>query len=323
MNTKAILSFMLASLIALLAVNFAMAEPLSVNIDQVKVNDVVLGNTNTLAGTAGESVQVVVQFTANANLQDLKLKVWIDGYRSEVFASTNRFDVINGSTYIKRLTLTLPSVEDMDNLNEGLTLYVRVADKNDEIEADYGIEMQRDNYALEFLSVDAPYLAQAGEIIPLDVVLKNIGTREAEDTFVTVSIPELGISKKAYFGDLTAVDNSTEDKEDARERRVYLIIPADTRTGDYTLQVTASNYDATSTTKKVISITGLVVAQNNTTTTTTTTTTTGSKTGLPTSVVVLTVVLVIVFVVLLIVLIVLLTKKPSEKVEDYGETSYY
>jgi len=319
MNTKAILGFMLASLIALVAVSSVMAGTLNVNLNSVEVNDVVLGSGTTLAGTASETVPVVVKFTANEDLQDLKLSVWIDGYKSEVSASTARFDVINGSTYIKRLTLTLPSVEDLDNLHEGLTLYVRTANKNDDTESSYSIEMERDNYALNLLSIDSPVTAAAGEIIAFDVVLKNTGSRTADDTFVAVSIPELGISKKAYFGDLTVIDNTdSNDNEDARERRIYLAIPANTITGDYTVEIKASNYDVTSTAKKVISITGLAAANSTDAVTPAT-----GKAKLPTSVIVLTVVLVIIFVVLLIVLIVLLTKKSPEKVEDYGETSYY
>ncbi len=319
MNTKAILGFMLASLIALVAVSSVMAGTLNVNLNSVEVNDVVLGSGTTLAGTVSETVPIVVKFTALEDLQDLKLSVWIDGYKSEVSASTARFDVVNGSTYIKRLTLTLPSVEDMDNLHEGLTLYVRTADKNNYNETSYSIEMERDNYALNLLSIDSPVTAAAGEIIALDIVLKNTGSRTADDTFVAVSIPELGISKKAYFGDLTATDNTeANDNEDARERRIYLAIPADTITGDYTVEIKASNYDVTSTAKKVISITGKAVANSTDTVTPAT-----GKAKLPTSVIVLTVVLVIIFVVLLIVLIVLLTKKQPEKVEDYGETSYY
>lgn len=319
MNTKAILGFMVASLFALFAVSSVIAGNLNVNLNSVKVNDVLLGSGTTLAGAVGETIPVVVEFTANDNLQDLKLKVWIDGFKSDVSASTARFDVVNGSTYIKRLTLTLPSVEDLDNNPQGLTLYVRAADTNNENETSYKIEMQRDNYALNLLSVDAPIQATAGEVIALDVVLKNTGSRTADDAFVTAAIPDLSVAKKAYFGDLTATDNTaSNDNEDARERRIYLVIPADAKTGDYTVQVTASNYDATSTVKKVISITGLAATED---AQKVTPATSGSK--LPTSVLVLTVALVIIFLVLLIVLIVLLTKKSPEKVEDYGETSYY
>lgn len=328
MKTNTILGFMVTFLVALFAVSSVMASTLAVSIDQVNVNDVEMTNTTVLAGSAGETVPVVVKFTAGSDLTDLKLKVWIDGYKSEVSASTERFDAVNGSTYIKRLVLTLPNVNDMDTNPEGLTLYVRIADRTDEVETSYSLNMQRVSYSVDFLQADLPYKANAGEIIAVDVVLKNTGSRDSEDTFVTVSIPELGVSKNAYFGDIYSQDNvddsdyADNDNEDARERRVYITLPADAKSGDYQVLVKASNYDISETVKKVITVVGLPVLTNTTANNTVVKPTTSDSQGVPTSIIVLTVVLVIIFVVLLVVLIVLLTKKPSEKVEDFGE-SYY
>jgi hypothetical protein len=322
MKTNKLFGFIVATVIALLAISTVAAGTLNVNVNSVEANDVVLGSGVTLAGAASETLPVQVQFKANADLQDLRVKVWVEGYKSDVSSSTARFDVLNGSTYVKKVSLALPSVTEMDDVNEGLTLYVSVADKNDEVQNSYQVELQRDSYSLNVLSVDLASKASAGEIIAIDVVLKNTGSREAEDTFVTAAIPELGIAKKAYFGDLTSQDDADADKEDARERRVYLVIPADAKTGDYSVEVKATNYDTTASVRKVISITGLTNATSNSTVTGIAPAA-NDKEGIPTSIIVLTVVLVIIFVVLLVVLIVLLTKKPSERMEDFGETSYY
>ena len=238
MNTKQTFGFVLAALFALFAISYAMALPVSIT--SVEVNDVELqaGVENvTLAGTASETVPVVVRFTAEDSLTDLKVKAYIEGYKNDITASTARFDVVNGSTYVKRLSLTLPSVQDMDDLTEGLTLHIVISDKNDDEEKAYRIEMERESYSYNFLQADAPTRASAGEIIAVDVVLKNIGSRELEDSFVSVSIPELGVVKKAYFGDLTPEYCADDDcdKEDARERRVYLVIPTDAKSGDYSI----------------------------------------------------------------------------------------
>ena len=322
MKTNTFFGFVLATFVALFAVSVVMAS-LPVSITQVEANDVVLSNSTVLAGTASDTLPVSVQFLANDNLTDAKVKVWIEGYKNDISAETARFNVVNGSVYVKSLSLALPNVNDMDNINEGLRLYVSITTKDDTTEASYNLELQRDSYAYDFLQADAPTSATAGEIIGLDVVLKNSGASNLQDSFVTVSIPELGISKKAYFGDLNPTDCTDTaadcNQADARERRIYLAIPSDTKTGDYTIEVRASNYDATSTVRKSISISG--TAANNTANVTNISA--NNKAGMPTSVIVLTVVLVIVFVVLLVVLIVLLTKKPSEKSEDFGETSYY
>jgi hypothetical protein len=321
MKTNKLMVSLVAFFVAIFAISYAMAGTLPVTFNEVAVNDVVLSGSNVLAGMPSETVPVVVKFTASADVQDMKLKVWIDGYKNEISASTDRFNVVNGSTYIKRLSLTLPSVNDMDNLNEGLTFYIRASDKNNEKESSYSIKMQRESYEHSVLSVDAPQKAAAGEVIALDVVLKNIGTYTLDDSFVTATISELGVQRKAYFGDLAAQDNCTNncDRQDARERRIYLVIPSDAKSGDYTLEVKASNYDSSETVKKAISITGLAVSDDGKSVIDAN----KKDSKIPTSIIILTVVLVIVFVVLLVVLIVLLTKKPSEKTEDFGETSYY
>jgi hypothetical protein len=325
MKTNTILSFIVLTVIALFAVSSIIAaSDLPVSIKEVTVNGIDVTGA-TLSGVPGETVPIVVMFTAKATLEDVKLRLWIEGYKSDIVASTQRFDVVAGSTYIKRLSLTLPSVQDMDNNPESLTLYVKVADTNDYMQEEYTISMEKESYSLDVLNVDAPSRASAGDIVPFDVVIKNIGGRNADDTFVTISIPELGLSKKAYMGDLYSQETAQDDtdNEDARERIIYLAIPSDVQSGDYTVQISASNYDAIGTARKVISITGTAVNNSTNNTTVIKPTTNDDKAGMPTSVIVLTVVLVIIFVVLLVVLIVLLTKKPSDKTEDFGETSYY
>ena len=321
METKKLLGFVVAILAVLFTVSFAAAGNLSVSIDEVSVNDI--SNdvaTLVLSAAPGETVPIVVKFTADADLSDLKLKVWVDGYKSDISASTARFSVKANSTYIKRLAVTMPSATDMkDNLYEDLTLHVRVADKNDETEQVYAISLEKESYNYNVLFVDAPMAASAGEIIAVNVVLRNTGTDELDDSFVTASIPELGISKKVYFGDLQSQDNESDNLDNAKERNLYLVIPSDAKSGEYLLQVSASNYDASATVKKGITISGLAVSNG----TSTVDISTSGKNGIPNSILVLTIVLVVIFVVLLVVLIVLLTKKPSEKVEDYGETSYY
>ena len=319
MNTKQILSFVVAAMIALFAVNFAVAslsDASQIVVTNVEANDVILGSSPAqLSVSPGDVIPVVVRFTASENMSDLRVKL----EAGDADASTSKFDVVSGSTYIKRLSLTIPAVEDMDGNADRFTLHVRIT--NDDVieEVDYYVQLEREAHAFQFLQADAPLKASAGEIIAIDVVLENIGARDADNAFVTVSIPELSVSKKAYFGDLVSQDNyDSNDNEDARERRIYIAIPSDAKSGDYAIDVKASNYDTSSNVRKVISITGLATATNSTAVTATA----NDSEGIPTSIVVLTVVLVIIFVVLLVVLIVLLTKKPSDKVEDFNE-SYY
>jgi uncharacterized repeat protein (TIGR01451 family) len=99
--------------------------------------------------------------------------------------------------------------------------------------------------------VDAPNNASAGDIIALDVVLTNEGTDTPENFFVTATIPELGVQKKAPFGD--SPNNGI---------KVYLTIPSDAQTGIYQIEVWASNYDASLAVKKNITIAGLNISNS-------------------------------------------------------------
>jgi len=322
MKTKRTLCFFVAVLVALFAISLVAAE-LSVTVSDVQIDGTSVLDVDSIAASPGDTISVKVKFTSLEDLNDVKLSVYIDGYKSDVYASTPRFNVLANKTYTKTLSIKLPSALDMDDVDETLTLTVRIADKNDDKETTREITLQKESYEFDVLSVDAPLEAFAGDIIALDVVLTNEGTDTLENSFVTAVIPELGVQKKAYFGDIYATDNydDYDSNEDARERRIYLTIPSDAVTGIYQIEVSASNYDASKTVKKSIAITGSAVEDDNTVITTATDN--NETTGIPNSIVILTIVLVVIFVVLLVVLIILLTRKPSEKINDFGETSYY
>jgi len=328
MKTNKLLVSFVTALIAILAISSIAAADLNVSIDKVEVNDEEVTSSSIFAFSTSEDIEVMVKFsvpmdtldpTAN-DLDNVKVKVWISGYKNDIEDSTARFDVLSGRIYTKKLYLELPDVKDLEDLEEDLTLHVEISDKNKDIERKYALTVQRESYTFDLLSVEAPSKAKAGDIIAIDVVLKNTGRQELEDSFVVARISELGVYKKTYFGDIAPEDNyaGDDDAEDARERRLYLVIPADVVSGEYDIEVKASNYDTISEVVKSITIEGITSEDS-----VIDTTGEDNKVGISNSVVVLTVVLVIVFIVLLIVLIVLLTKKPTEKIEDFGETSYY
>src|SRR3989338_7224450 len=93
--------------------------------------------------------------------------------------------------------------------------------------------------------------AKAGDVLAIDVVLKNRGSHFSEDTFVVVRIPALGIQDRAYFGDLAPVDEPVydyfgedyiqSDEVDSAERRLFLKIPSSAPVGVYVVEVEAVN----------------------------------------------------------------------------------
>jgi uncharacterized membrane protein len=97
---------------------------------------------------------------------------------------------------------------------------------------------------------------QAGNTLGLDIVIKNNGIHLAEDSFVEVTIPALNVDQRAYFGDLSAVDQSNPDMTDSVERRMLVSIPSNAPAGVYPVQITAFNADSTTSATKKVAISG-------------------------------------------------------------------
>jgi len=218
-------------------------------------NGVVLGNgTSTMTGTVNNIVPVRVTFTADNDASDVKVKVYMEGYRNEISVSTNRFDIESGKTYTKLLSLRLPS--DSKNLSEDYTLYVDVVSKSDRTEQTYPISLQRASYTLKVLSVDYSSKVSAGDVFPVSVVIKNSGYNRLDDAYVIVSIPALGISARGYVGDLISTEDykKSDNEKDSISKTVYLKIPENANSGTYDLKVETYNNDADTIVSKLIDV---------------------------------------------------------------------
>lgn len=224
----------------------------------VTFNDVILTEGSpTSAAFSGDTVPVRVVFNANVDAKDVRVKVWLEGFRSEVTATSERFNVISGiNNYNKLLSLEIPS--DLKNTAERVILHVSITSANSvDPELLYSLNLQRESYNLDVLSVDYPTNVGAGETVPISVVIRNNGMETLEDGFVIAGIPSLGISSKAYFGDLVANENcsfNSCDQDDSVQKIVYVKIPESTSAGVYELKVQVYNADAITTVSKMISV---------------------------------------------------------------------
>lgn len=200
------------------------------------------------------NLKVVFQATEPGIEHDVKLKAWIDGYRSDISDSTGRFELVEGRVYSRYLSLEVPS--DID-LTEEYNLIVRLSNKDKSFQKEYDLTLQRESYNLEILCVEIPQKTTPGSRIAVDVVLKNRGMHELEDIFAIARIADLGVERKIYFGDLTPEDECDDcDNEDSAERTIYLSIPDDAKSGVYALEVEAYNVDSEHTVKKNLIISG-------------------------------------------------------------------
>ena len=257
MNAKALLISLMAVFAVVLVASAVSATSLA-TIDSVEFNGVELNELDTnIAGFAGDTVPVRVTFRANADSEDVKVRVEIYSGRDDVIETTGRFNVVAGNTYTKLLSLELP--DDLKGITKDLTLSVRIYDANhdtDDVEQEYVVKMQRESYEFDILSIDYETSVSAGDIVPVSVVVENTGFNELEDGYVVVSIDELGVSKRGYFGDLVAVDNDDEDSTDSLQKTVYLRIPDSADAGVYTLDVRVYNSDASASAESLIKIDG-------------------------------------------------------------------
>ena len=268
MKSKAILVSFIAIFAIVLALNLVAATSDSVDyvqIDEVLVNDIEVSESAiTAAGEVSTTVPIDVYFTALEDASDVRVKVYIEGYRSEISESTGRFHIVDGSAYVKRFSLTLPSSMDLDELTEGLNLVVRISAKGEEsLEQEYDINMQRYLYGLNILSAETAQTVIAGSSFVVDVVVENNGNEELENTYVKASIPELGVEKIVYFGDLLPQDECEADSddddcdnEDTVNKKIYLSLPRNAIPGIYDIELEAYNYDASTSVNKEIVVSG-------------------------------------------------------------------
>ncbi len=254
MNTKRILvSFLLiASVLFLAGMVSAYSFPVGSDYSNlsVKVNgDVVESASDLPSVVAGDTITVKVSFKYNGTNPDtIKVKATIEDETDSVTVT-----VENGESYFpETLTLKVPSDFESDSLNEDFPLSVKIGDEEVELG---DLHVQRPSYDVAIKSVMTSSSVEAGQLLPVDVVLKNVGYNELEDLYVTAKIVGLNVEKTAYFEDLVNVAEDGSDKDDSVSKRLYLEIPYNVKSGTYTLEVTAENEETSSAMTKEIAVT--------------------------------------------------------------------
>jgi hypothetical protein len=256
MKRNALLVSFLAVLIVMIVGFVSAGELAAVGSLSTEFNGVSLDDNISLSAAVGDVVPVRVIFTASTNASDVVLEVSMNGFRSDVSVETSEFDVIEGKSYTRLLSLKLPN--DIEDLTRDYSLYVELSSPTDKTEKSYTITLQRESNFLDILSVDCSSKVSAGSVLPISVVIENNGYNNAEDIYVIASIPGLDISTRGFVGDLDSIENYLNDnhEEDAVEEMIYLKIPDNAPKGVYDLEIEVYNDDSSTTVKKLISIDG-------------------------------------------------------------------
>jgi hypothetical protein len=252
-STKTIGFLVTALLLAVFAIASVSAQ---VTLEVNGISEATSGDN--IAVFAGQTLPIRVTYLADNNgnetLVDVRVIAKISGFRGSS-VQTERFDAIAGKTYSRVMSLQVPSDIKVDEIR---SLTVEIVDESDN-RIDFGnveLTAQRESYLVEFLDVNMESQVKAGSSLAADIVIKNRGRQEAEDTFVRARIPALGIETRAYFSDLTPVDDSVADKEDAAERRMLVRIPASAPAGVYTVEFEAYNSDSSTVLTRKVAVVG-------------------------------------------------------------------
>jgi len=254
METKKTFGFFVVVLTSILL--FAAASVSAVVVPDFSVTQVTVDGVSAsgnLALVAGDTVTVKVYFdsVAVADLKDVKVRLELNGNDVNVAPyMTSSFDVLAGKSYVKTITLKVPNQFGNDVVSESMTLDLKISG-GDSVESSgsFDLSVQRPSYNVDFVSVGISGSAQAGTLVPVDVVLKNTGYNKLNDLYVTVRVPELGLEKSAYFGDLFNVldvannTNNNNNVVDVTHGRIFLDVPYSAKDGVYTVEVEAKNSD--------------------------------------------------------------------------------
>ena len=234
--TKLIVSFVVMASILLMAGTVSAADFSNVQVTVDKIDAI-----DNVALVSGETAVIKVYFDSDVDTSDLKVKVELEGDKVDVAQTTEVFDVEAGHRYVKVLSFKVP-YELEDEVSNGAVLNLKIWGGNSVAYTDeFDVRIQRSTYNVDFMSISTSETAEAGKLFPVTVVLKNTGYNDLDDVYITVKMPELGIQKSGYFGDLVAVEN--DDDEDFVSGRIFLEIPYESKSGVYSLDVAVKSDD--------------------------------------------------------------------------------
>jgi hypothetical protein len=241
-----LVSFLVIASVLFLATTVSAASsygPITVKID----GDVV--STGSLPSVvAGDTITMKISFQyLGTDADKIRVKATIEGTNNDVTVSSSSFDVEHNQTYTQSLTLKVPSDFETDQLVGNFPLTVKIGE---ELFTLGNLHVQRPSADVAIKSVSTSNPVSAGQLVPVEVVLKNVGYNDLKDMYVTASIDDLKVSKTGYFGDLVTLATDTSNDENAVNTvkgTLYLQVPYNVKAGTYTLTVTAENDDTTST----------------------------------------------------------------------------
>jgi len=228
---KQIITIAFAFILALTAVSALPLDQITVDIDDITLNE---NAVNRLSLERGQEYDIRVRFTSQADLDDMQIRAFLSGYEfsdvDDVEDKTPLFDVENGVTYVKTLSLAFPQDIDEDDYK----LRIIISDRfNEEIVLNYNlkVDVPRNSVVIEDVIFSPSNSVRAGSALLAKVRVENRGQQDQNDVKVTVSIPQLSVSGTAYIEEVDSGDDEEETEE------IFLRLPKCAAAGNYDVQI--------------------------------------------------------------------------------------
>jgi len=232
---KKIFSLLAVFLISVLmsAATFAVLD-----IDFVKVNndEVFQSSSNFIQDVdRGDELDVRVRLSSTVPLEDVQIEAVLRGIDSKesVDDITDTFDMKADVSYTK--TLTLPLIQKIDQ--DQYKLRIRISDRDspgEEFTYELDIGTKRHDVEIKDVVLSPDTEVKAGRSLLATVRVRNRGEKAEDGVKVVVSIPDLGVSAADFIDEL---DEEDGDDDQATTEEMFLRIPDNAKTGQYTVRV--------------------------------------------------------------------------------------
>ena len=250
---KLLTAFILVALVGLLGISFVSADTGVFQFREIEVDGVEVFPTGTdqvIYVERGETTDIRVEFVLDdadpaTQISDdrVRVKAWIGGFEfGDVTDRTDIFTVEEGITYVKHLSLDIPDDIELDD--DEFRLHIEIFGNDDyETEETFKLGVRKDRHSVELVSRGIIFYpgntVEAGRALRTVVRLENLGEQKEEDIFITVRIPELGVSTSTFIDELVPDETTNDDGEETSDSTndMILYIPADAQSGEYLVEI--------------------------------------------------------------------------------------
>jgi hypothetical protein len=235
-------------------------EGLDLLLEEVQINGLDVSDADTVSVQNGQSVQVQLRLAALESFDDARIMMFIEGYEhSPIVTSTEIFQVVEGKTYTKTLSVNLPA--DMDNMEDYTVRIIGANALSGITYKEYSVYVDTDRHRVDVLDlIMTPSSGvEPGQNIIANVRMKNRGQKDQDSVKVNIAIPELGVSESSYLSNLNTDEVATSDD-------MLMFIPDNAAAKDYDVVVTLSFDDGYTSNSNTYSLTVLsprVAAEEN------------------------------------------------------------